>query len=780
MGNLSKAQSDSGSPGGSRSDSQQTSTLLMVQGMSCQNCVRHVRQALMSVKGVKSAEVSLENGSAIINWQTPPDADDVNALITAVKDAGYKAEIKTQDTEGDIEKHIELGKWQFNVIFGVAALLPLLIGEWVFGMSEKHWFQWFSFLLATPVQILCGWRFYSGAYQQLKYLKSNMDTLVALGSTAAFGYSVWGLFAGVKHLYFMEAIGIITLISIGHWLESRMSAKAGEALKRLMELAPSKAIALIDGKEVEVPIEQLRPGDFVVLKPGDRVPTDGSVVDGAGSVDESMLTGESMPIEKGAQSPVYAGTLVTDGRLLMKVQAVGEQTALANIISAVRRAQASQAQIQKLADKVSSVFVPIVVLIAIATGLWWGLAYDSALRFHHFLSAFLWHTAVPDTPIGAAFIQAAAVLIVACPCAMGLATPVAIMAGANVAARRGILIRDALALEKSGTITAVIFDKTGTLTEGKLRVAETFHPGLRKEFDEQLWDLTIKIASASNHPICKAITRAKTESRKHLQIANNNDLNVESREERGSGVEMKIKKTDNEHKTARLGSLKWFTELGIDTTKVEEFARKWQSRGATVIGIAIEKELLGAVALEDTIKQDARKVVSQLKAKGIKVYMITGDHPAVAAAIGKEVGIPEDKIFAGIKPEEKSNMVAELQRRGERAAFVGDGINDAPALEQADLGIAVSRASDIAREAADIILLKSDIHAIPEALNLAQATLRTIKQNLFWAFFYNIAAVPLAALGFLSPIVCAMAMGVSDIVVIGNALLLNRRARSGE
>jgi Cu+-exporting ATPase len=644
-----------------------------------------------------------------------------------------------------------------------------------------------------------------------------MDMLVALGSTTAFAYSAWALLSGRGgHLYFMEAAAIIALISVGHWMESRVSARASSALRGLLNLAPALARRLAgDGLETEVPVAALRAEDRVVLRPGDRVPTDGEVAEGDSALDESMLTGESAPVDKTPGSPLYAGTANVNGRLVMRVTATGEETALAHIIAAVQRAQSSRAHIQRLGDRVSSVFVPVVVALALAAGLWWGLAPESAQLVHAWLARFLWSAEPPSSPLAAGFIIAAAVLIIACPCAMGLATPAAIMAGSNAAAQRGILIRDGAALEKAGKVTAVLFDKTGTLTAGKPQVAATFQTGdgiAKERFGVQLPDSTVAavplavgllppeggapvaagsalaavplaaaLAKHSAHPVSQAIARLSAET-----------IRLDQWEEvRGAGVRAVVKGDGRGAKgevhgsepaeglseaseVARLGSLRWLEESGVGLAPGRGFIQEWSAQGATIVGVAANRALLGLFAIRDLLKPGAREVVEQLHRDGLKTWLVTGDNALTAASIARQAGIAPQNTLAEVRPEQKAELVGRLQRQGERVAFVGDGINDAPALEQADLGIAVSRASDVAREAADIILLKSEIEAVPESLGLARATLRTIQQNLFWAFFYNAIAIPLAALGFMSPILCAAAMGLSDLVVIGNALRLRR------
>jgi Cu+-exporting ATPase len=742
-------------------------TELAVTGMTCGNCARHVTEALQSVPGVRSASVSLDSRRASVRWAAGGEHN-VPALIHAVESEGYGAKVIAAE---EVDKGREqLAGWQINLVIAVLGTAPLMIGEWIFHLGMMRWFQWFSFVLAGIVQIFAGAQFYRGAWNQLKVRSSNMDTLVALGSTTAFAFSMWALFTGYAgHVYFLEAASIITLISVGHWVESRVSVRASDSLRKLLDLAPAMARRKnADGTETEIPVAELKIGDLVALRPGDRVPTDGTAVEGDSAVDEAMLTGESAPVDKTSGSELYAGTVNLNGRLVMRVTATGDETALAHIIASVQRAQTSRADIQRIGDRVSSVFVPIVLVIAVAAGLWWGLAPESAARVHDWLAQYLWHTHTAG--IAAGFIIAAAVLIIACPCAMGLATPAAIMAGSNAAARRGILIRDGIALEKAGRITAVIFDKTGTLTAGKPEVAAIGTPlsdSARFEsipvHTSQEIAAPVKLAAAlarhSTHPISQAIAK----------FASGENQVADWKEIRGAGVEGSLA---GQSARFHLGALRWLRDSAVDISKGETFVNEWSATGATIVGFANDKELLCLFAVKDSVKSGSASVIEGLRRQNLNTYLVTGDNALTAASIAKQTGIKPENVFAEVRPEQKAEFVRKLQGQGERVAFVGDGINDAPALEQADLGVAVSRASDVAREAADIILLNSDIEAVPEALGLARATLRTIKQNFFWAFFYNAIGVPLAALGFMSPILCAAAMGFSDLIVIGNALRL--------
>lgn len=529
-----------------------------------------------------------------------------------------------------------------------------------------------------------------------------------------------------------------------------------------MDMAPQRARRIrADGSEQEVPVDAVKVGDRLLLRPGDRVPVDAQATEGHGSIDESLLTGESVPVTRRAGDLLCAGTTNLDGRFVVQALAVGEDTALARIAEIVRRAQSTRASVQRMADRISAVFVPAVILVALATALAWGMAPDAMRDWHEGASRWLWTTHLPGTPWATGIYVACAVLVVACPCAMGLATPVALMAGVNVAARRGILVRDAKALETCGRLDMVIFDKTGTLTRGQPAVVgrQTLTPALPGDAHAESW--AASLAAPSSHPLSRAL--AAMDPRR---------LPVDGwREEAGSGVQAM-----GGGRSWMLGSAAWLRAEGVpvDAPRVGGLARQMEAEGSTPVLLAMDRQVVALFALRDSLRPEAWNVVQRLRARGLRVGMISGDRPEVALAIGRDAGIDPAEVRAGVRPDGKVACIEALRREGRVMAFVGDGNNDGPALAAANLGMAVSRATDVAREAAGLVLLRDRLEAVEEAVDLAAATLRTIRQNLFWAFFYNAAAVPLAALGMVSPALCAAAMGASDLMVVGNALRLMR------
>jgi P-type Cu+ transporter len=731
--------------------------------------VRHASQALQGVDGVERVRLNLESGLAQVACTDNTPMRPVE-LLQALDKAGFKGRLVNPERVGVKQSAISGSGWGYNLVLGIPALLFMMLAEWVLNWEALSAYRNLSLILGTLVFCGGGVRFFRGAWTQLRRGKSNMDTLVSLGASAAYGYSIWAWWTGqALHLYFMETVGVITLISLGHWLEARISTQTSTTLESLMRLSPQRARRQEPGGGfVEVDVITLQLGDLVEVSPGEQVPTDGVVLQGESSVDESMLSGESMPVDKVSGQCVYAATSNRQGRMVLRVTALGEATALARIIKVVEQAQCSGASIQRLGDQVSAIFVPLVVLVSMMTLVSWIMFPQVMQGMTDFFSPYLWSPHRSGSLFGAAIMHAVSVLIVACPCAMGLATPVAIMAGTNVAASRGILIRDGQALEKSGKITTLAFDKTGTLTQGRPELVS--FECLKDGLDAQaLSGMVASIASGSMHPLSRALAsmEGSTPPLSEVQWTAWEECS-------GRGIRAQ-RMAHGRDEIYMLGSLAWLRQSGICLDGVAEFQERWMQNGATVLGFACDQQLLAAVALKDTLKPHARQVLAGLRSEGWAVQMITGDHRVTGEAIARELGLPTAAVYAEVSAERKARMIEQWQQEGERVAFVGDGINDAPALEQADLGIAVSRASDMARESSDMVLLKADIEAIPEALGLARATLATIKQNLFWAFFYNAAAIPLAIFGFMNPLLCAAAMGASDLVVIGNALRLTLR-----
>ncbi|MEO8281637.1 MAG: copper-translocating P-type ATPase, partial [Ideonella sp.] len=605
---------------------------------------------------------------------------------------------------------------------------------------------WWQLALAAPVQFGLGWRFYSAGYKALRARTGNMDLLVALGTSAAFGLSVYLLLrhtgAGLPHLYFEASAAVITLVLLGKWLERRAKRQTTDAIRALNELRPQTARVRRDGVDIELPIASVVVGDRVSVRPGERVPVDGAVLQGRSHVDESLITGESLPVAKGEGDQVTGGSINADGLLIIQTQAIGAETTLARIIRMVDSAQAAKAPIQRIVDKVSAVFVPIVIGIALLTFAGWLLVGGD------------WEQAL---------INAVAVLVIACPCALGLATPTAIMAGTGVAARQGILIRDAAALEVAHAIRTVAFDKTGTLTEGKPSLAAC-QPASGVDRD-QLLRLAAALQQTSQHPLAQAVIDAAQQHQ--LTIPDVTDAQALP----GRGVEGRVA-----GQRLPLGSSRLLQEMGVDAGALAADAARLQGEGRTISWLISQQgeasQLLGLLAFGDAIKPSARDAVARLRQMGIKTVMLTGDNRGSATAVAAAIGI--DDVHAEILPGGKADVIGQLRAGGVRVAMVGDGINDAPALAAADVGIAMSGGSDVAMETAGITLMRGDPRLVADAIDVSQHTWSTIKRGLFWAFAYNIVGIPLAALGFLNPVIAGAAMAFSSVSVVANALLLRR------
>jgi len=737
---------------------------LPVTGMSCTNCATNIENVLKrKVPGVLSASVNFATERASAEFI--PGVTTVDAMIAAIKKAGYDAlppadDHIAEDAEQAARK-AEIQDQTRKFLVGVLFALPLfvlsmgrdfgLIGEW----SHAGWVSWFFGLLATPVQFYTGWDYYVGGFKSLRNRSANMDVLVAMGSSVAYFYSLGVLIwpAWGTHVYFETSAVIITLIKLGKMLEARTKGRTGGAIRKLLGLRPKTATLLDDGVERTVPLSQVKRKDTLLVRPGERLPVDGIIIEGHAAIDESMLSGEPLPVDKTAGDTVAGGTINTDGLLKMEATRVGEETVLAQIIRLVQEAQGSKAPIQALADRVAAVFVPAIIAIALLVfGVWWAVSGDF----------------VP------AMIRMVAVLVIACPCALGLATPTAIMAGTGKAAEQGVLFKNSQALETATKLDVVVFDKTGTITMGKPAVIDVvpLPPVSPSEEDVLLWSASVE--RGSEHPLGKSIVARALE--KGMSLFEPQNFKAVG----GLGVEARI-----DGKLIRVGKPGWMIELNIDLDRAADKILTLQSEGKTVMVVTAEDTPIGLISVADTLKPESRRAIATLHQQHLKVLMLTGDNAQTARAIAAEVKI--DEVLAEVRPEEKASRIKALQAQNLRVGMVGDGINDAPALAQADVGIAIGTGTDVAIETADVILSSGRLTGVPQAIFLSRATMRTIRQNLFWAFIYNIVLVPVAAgvlqpfefmpgfLRQLHPMLAALAMAFSSITVVSNSLRLYRR-----
>lgn len=738
---------------------------LPITGMTCANCAMNIERTLnKKVPGVVQASVNFASERAAVQYL--PNLTNLEEIIAAIRQAGFDAILpdETGDDE-DVEqraRRAEIAEQTRKFIVGLFFTLPLflwsmgrdfgLLGAW----SHALWVNWAFWALATPVQFYTGWDYYTGGWKSLKNRSANMDVLVAMGSSVAYFYSLAVLLypALGSHVYFETSAVIITLIKLGKMLEARAKGKTGNAIRKLMGLRPKTATIIRDGKEAEVSLKEVEVGDVVVVRPGEKIPVDGVVLEGNSAVDESMLTGEPIPVDKSAGDIVVGATINSEGLLKFRATKVGKDTALAQIIKLVQEAQGSKAPIQALADRVAAVFVPGVIGIATITFiLWWSLGGEF----------------VP------AMIRLVAVLIIACPCALGLATPTAIMAGTGKGAEKGILFKDSEALEKATKLETIVLDKTGTLTLGKPTVAEViaFNTSSPVQNKKELLRIAASVEKGSEHPVGRAIV--KEAEKQGLELFEPEEFKASG----GLGVQARIN-----GKLVYVGKPGWFIEMGVDMVGGSDYVRTLQSQGKTLMAVVVEKELAGVIAVADSLKPESKAAVAELRGQGLKVVMLTGDNIQTARSIGEQVQV--DEIVAEVRPEEKSMKVKELQSRGRMVGMVGDGINDAPALAQADVGIAIGTGTDVAMETADVILASGNLLGVSRAIQLSRATMRTVKQNLFWAFVYNIILIPVAAgllypleflpsvLRQLHPILAALAMALSSITVVSNSLRLYR------
>jgi cation-transporting ATPase V/Cu+-exporting ATPase len=716
-----------------------------VEGMTCGSCAVRIQRVLGRQPGVAAAEVNFATSTARV---APDGAVAVGDLQAAVERIGYRITPTTSSVSaagGATADASAEAAWRRRVVVAVPlALAVVALAVLPGGAMQQPWGRLAALALATPVQFFVGWPFLREAARRARYGAANMDTLIAMGTLAAYGFSVWQLLTGGMDLYFEAAAVIITFLVLGRFLEARAKGRAGHAIRALLELGAKQARILRGDQEVLVPVEQVAVGDLLRVRPGERIPTDGEVTAGVSAVDESMLTGESVPVDKAAGDPVTGATVNTSGVLTVRATRVGAETALAQIVRLVQDAQATKGHIQRLADRVAGVFVPVVIGIALLTFAAW--------------------TIVGGNP-QQGLVAAVAVLIIACPCALGLATPTAIMVGTGRGAELGVLIKSVEVLERTRQITTVVVDKTGTLTRGEMALTDAV-PGVGLG-EAELLGRAGAVEADSEHPIGQAITAAARQRVGALPAA------VGFQALAGLGARAEVAGT-----VVWVGRRKLMADAGLLVpAALEEVAARLEQDGRTAVLAGWDGEVRGVLAVADTLKDGAPELVARLHAMGLEVAMVTGDNATTAAAIARRVGI--DRVLAEILPEDKVGEVARLQDQGRVVAMVGDGVNDAPALVRADLGIAIGTGTDVAIQASDLTLLGSDLAGVATAIQLSRRTYRTIVQNLGWAFGYNLAAIPLAALGLLSPIVAGAAMALSSVSVVANSLRLRRFGRSG-
>jgi len=713
---------------------------LLIEGMSCAACSARVEKALSRIDGVINANVNLSTNKALVQFYSGAVED--QALVKAVEKAGYKAQI---EYERDIDKEKELREKEIKSLkssFLISLIFTIpLFSAMFFHMAGIHNILtngYFQLLLATPVQFIMGYRFYKGAYKSLRGGGANMDVLVSMGTSAAYFYSLYNLLVGVHEYYFEASAVIITLILLGKTFEAIAKGKTSEAIKKLIGLQPKTARVIKNGVEKDIPIEEVQIGDVIVVRPGEKIPVDGVIIEGNSSIDESMITGESIPVDKSVGDEVIGATINKFGSFKFKATKVGKDTVLSQIVKMVEDAQSSKAPVQRLADKIAGIFVPTVVVIALIT-------------------FFIYTLARGDFNTG--LINAVAVLVIACPCALGLATPTAIMVGTGKGAENGILFKSGEHLERAHEMKAIVFDKTGTITKGEPEVTDII------PYDsidgEELLRISAVVEKTSEHPLGQAIVKK----------AQSDNLNL-TQPEAFEAIAGKGIKATFEGKTVRVGNRRLMEEAGIDIQIAEEDLTRLEEEGKTAMLVAIDDKIAGIIAVADSIKESSKRAIENLINMGLEVYMITGDNKRTANAIGKQVGI--ENVLAEVLPENKAEVVESIKAKGIKVGMVGDGINDAPALAAADVGFAIGTGTDVAIEAADVTLMRGDLMSIVTAIRLSHRTMRTIKQNLFWAFFYNSVGIPFAALGFLNPMIAGAAMAFSSVSVVTNSLRLRK------
>ena len=725
------------------------STTFVIQGLDNPHCSMTIEKALKAVKHVKNVKLNINTHKAKVVY-----SGDKEDLIKAVLSAGYKVlgEEGEEIEDAEIKEMNEAKrKMKYSWIFALPIAILMIIEMFT---SIKIPFIDFIFLLASiPVLFIFGWTTYVSGIKSARYLSFNMDFLIVLGTFIAFITGIIKFFVPIENYAAISAM-IMAFHLTGRYVEAKARGRASQEIKKLLELGAKNAIVERNGKEIEIPISEVKVGDIMIIKPGEKIPTDGVVVKGESAVDETMVTGESLPVEKTKGSIVIGATVNQDGILYVKATKIGKDTFLANIIKLVEEAQGSKVPIQKFADKITSYFVPAVIVLAIGTFILWIVAPSFMQGIASYFSFLPWiNFSVGNVAL--ALFAAIAVLVIACPCALGLATPTALMVGSGMGAKRGILIRKGEAIQTMKEIKIVAFDKTGTITKGKPEVRDIY-----AQIDEKyLLEVSASLEKLSEHPLSKAIVN-KANLTKYKDVKNFKIL-------RGRGVEGNIGS-----KSYIIGNNRLMTERKISLSKFEEKIRGYEDKGYTTIIVSENNKAIGIIGIADSVKEDSIDSIKKLNSEGYKTVMITGDNERTARAIAKQVGIKE--VISNVLPEDKAKKVEELQRQG-MVAFAGDGINDAPALKQANVGIAMGTGTDIAIEAGDIVLAKGSLTGVVQAINLSKETFKKIKQNLFWAFAYNIAALPLAVIGVLHPVIAEIAMATSSISVVGNANLLRNK-----